>query len=252
VLASILDQRALARNSSLFSNQVIPQKPSQMLCRLVIGEAWNRAASGALKSIPNLPILEDLDVSHFESRNAQCDGSIVALVPALRAFARTFHKDCSNADDLVQETLLKALANIDKFEPGTRMKSWLFTIMRNTFYTNIRTYLREAPGADDCVSDRPTMEPTQEWSMRGLEVRDAINRLPQHHREVLVLVGVLGVSYDEAAKICNCAIGTVKSRLNRARAGILQDLCEESPSALLESLGRQTEDKFEADLTRRN
>ena len=160
--------------------------------------------------------------------------AIVDLIPALRAFARTFCRDASDADDLVQETLTKGIANLDKFEPGTKMKSWLFTIMRNTFYTRVKVYSREAPGLADCASGRPIQEATQEWTMRGHEVHAAINRLPPHHREVLVLIGVLGVSYDEAAEICQCAIGTVKSRLNRARASLLEDLGERSPEGLIE------------------
>jgi RNA polymerase sigma factor (sigma-70 family) len=161
--------------------------------------------------------------------------AIVDLIPALRAFARTFCRDPSDADDLVQETLTKGIANIDKFEPGTRMKSWLFTIMRNTFYTAVKTYNREAPGLLDCASARLTSEATQEWSVRGKEVHAAISRLPECHREVLVLVGVLGMSYDEAAEICGCAVGTVKSRLNRARLSVLRDLGESSSETLVES-----------------
>ena len=162
------------------------------------------------------------------------EATIVELIPALRAFARTFCRDPSDADDLVQETLTKGIAHIDKFEPGTRMKSWLFTIMRNTFYTRIKVSSREAPGLADCVSSTPAEEATQEWAIRGRELKAAINRLPPHYREVLLLIGVLGVSYEEAATICGCAIGTVKSRLNRARASLLEDLGETSPRALIE------------------
>lgn len=190
-------------------------------------------------------------MSPAAGRNAESAVSIVEIIPALRAFARTFCRNPADADDLAQETLTKALANLDKFEPGTRMKSWLFTIMRNTFYTRVRIAAREAPGAAECVSDRPAMEATQEWSVRGGEVRDAINRLPPHQREVLVLIGVLGMSYEEAAEICGCAVGTIKSRLNRARLGILEDLGESSPRTLVESSGRLATVGFEADRTRR-
>jgi RNA polymerase sigma factor (sigma-70 family) len=162
------------------------------------------------------------------------DVSIVDLIPALRAFARTFCPQESDADDLVQETLAKAIANIDKFEPGTRMKSWLFTIMRNTFCTRIKAYRREAPGLMGCASERQAVESAQEWSVRCREVRAAINMLPRHQREVLVLIGVLGVSYDEAADICGCAIGTIKSRLSRARVGLLEILGETSSQMLVE------------------
>jgi RNA polymerase sigma factor (sigma-70 family) len=161
--------------------------------------------------------------------------AIVDLIPALRAFARTFCRDSSDADDLVQETLTKGIANLDKFEPGTRLKSWLFTIMRNTFYTAVKTYHREAPGSLDCASGRLTSEATQEWSVRGKEVHAAISRLPECHREVLVLIGVLGMSYEETAEICGCAVGTVKSRLNRARLKVLADLGEPSSETVVES-----------------
>ncbi len=103
---------------------------------------------------------------------------LVALLPALRAFARTFCRDKTNADDLVQETLAKALSNMDQFEPGTRMKSWLFTIMRNTFYTSIKVYKRELPGLIDCIAASPATEASQEWCVRSREVQDAIARLP--------------------------------------------------------------------------
>lgn len=162
------------------------------------------------------------------------NGEIVELIPALRAFARTFCKDINDADDLVQETLTKALSNIHQYHPGTKMKSWLFTIMRNTFYTRVKIAKREAPGVADCVSTRPGVDPTQEWSTRGREVRAAIQRLPDQQREVLVLIGVLGMSYEDAAVICHCAIGTVKSRLNRARQNLLVQIGETSAVSSVE------------------
>jgi len=159
---------------------------------------------------------------------------IVALIPALRAFARTFYRETSEADDLVQETLTRALASLHQFEPGSSMKSWLFTIMRNTFYTKVRIEAREAPGKAECVSERPAADATQEWSARGREIERAIQRLPERQREVLMLIGVIGVSYDEAARICGCAMGTVKSRLNRARLRLLEELGEATPNSSVE------------------
>lgn len=166
--------------------------------------------------------------------SARPDEEIVQLIPALRAFARTFCRDTNDADDLVQETLTKGLASIHQFEPGTSMKSWLFTIMRNTFYTRIKIAVREAPAAADCASSRPATDPTQEWSARGKEIAAAIQRLPTQQREVLMLVGVLGVSYEDAADICGCAMGTVKSRLNRARLKLLEELGETSAHSSVE------------------
>lgn len=168
------------------------------------------------------------------TKRVRDDSSIIELIPALRAFARTFYRDPTDADDLVQDTLVKALNAFDSFEPGTRLKSWMFTIMRNTFYTKVKVYMREAPGAAECVAGLPTSEATQEWSIRGIEVREALARLPPHQREVLTLIGVLGESYEDTAVICGCAIGTVKSRLNRARLNILQQLGEASSRTLTE------------------
>jgi len=153
---------------------------------------------------------------------------VVELIPALRAFARTFYRNPSDIDDLVQETLVKALANLDKFQPGTRLKSWLFTIMRNTFYTRAKISARESPGLEDCVTTSARCEAAQDWSVRGRELADALHKLPPHYREVLILTVVLGESYITAAEICNCAIGTVKSRVNRARQLLAEELNESS------------------------
>lgn len=159
--------------------------------------------------------------------------SIVELIPALRAFARSFCREQYDADDLVQETLTKAIANLDRYQSGTRLKSWLFTIMRNTFYNRITVLNREAPGAASCVASRPVSDPGQEWSVRAREMQRAIDKLPPRQREVVVLVGMLGVSYKETAEICNCDIGTVKSRLNRSRNALLHELGEQTSAEFL-------------------
>ena len=168
--------------------------------------------------------------------------NIAALIPAMRAFARTFYPDATDADDLVQDTLLKGLTHIDKFEPGTRMKSWLFTIMRNTFYNRIRKEKRERPGAADCVSVKPKVSATQEWSARGRELSEALNRLPPTHREIIMLICVLGTPYDAAAQICGCEIGTIKSRLHRARSSLLAELGEESFGTVLQGVCETVDD----------
>jgi RNA polymerase sigma factor (sigma-70 family) len=159
---------------------------------------------------------------------------IAALIPALRAFARTLVRNPYDADDLVQETLVKGIANSHRFQPGTSLKSWLFTILRNTFYTNIKITNREHPGAAGCISETCILLPGQEWSIRGLELKEALERLPDDQREVLVMIGVLGISYEEAAVICGCAVGTIKSRLNRARNRMLGYLAATDADELLE------------------
>ncbi|BBE72833.1 sigma-70 family RNA polymerase sigma factor [Oharaeibacter diazotrophicus] len=167
---------------------------------------------------------------------------IAALIPALRAFARTLVRNPTDADDLVQETLAKGIANAHRFQPGTSLKSWLFTIQRNTFYTSLKISGREHPGAAGCVSETCVLPPTQEWSLRGLELREALDRLPPEQREVLILIGVLGVSYEEAAEICGCAVGTIKSRLNRARNRMLAFLEAERADDLFVTDGRMPRD----------
>ncbi|MFN3766414.1 MAG: sigma-70 family RNA polymerase sigma factor [Aliihoeflea sp.] len=177
----------------------------------------------------------ELDRSSDASISDLPRNEVVSLIPALRAFARTFHRDVNDADDLVQETLTKAIGNIHQFQPGTAMKSWLFTIMRNSFYTKIRKSSREAPALADDAASRPAVLATQEWSARGHEIREALARLPEQQREVIMLIGVLGVSYEEAAEICGCAMGTIKSRLNRARARLLDEMGETDARASVEA-----------------
>lgn len=149
---------------------------------------------------------------------------IQSLVPALRAFARMLTRNAADSDDLVQETLVKALANGHRFTPGTNLKSWLFTIMRNSFYTHATRAKRESPGAADCASLLPTSLPKQEWRVLHAELRSAVEALPDNQREALLLVGALGVSYQQAATICGCEIGTIKSRISRARERLAADL----------------------------
>lgn len=142
---------------------------------------------------------------------------VVELIPALRAFARTFHPNPDDADDLVQETLTRAIANIDQFSEGTRLKSWLFTIMRNTFNTKYRKAKREVVGIPVQMLENLEHEPRQEWTAQMREVHAALMRLSSEHREVIFLTVVDGESYEDTASICGCAVGTIKSRLNRAR-----------------------------------
>ena len=139
--------------------------------------------------------------------------NVVDHLPALRAYARSLSGWNSDPDDLVQETLLRAIENADKYQPGTHMRAWLFTIMRNRFYTNIRKSARERTGAADCISSSPIVQPTQEWHLRHRELLIQMEKMPVHYREALTLVTVLGESYIRAAEILECDIGTIKSRV---------------------------------------
>lgn len=142
---------------------------------------------------------------------------VVTFIPSLRAFARSLCYNAADADDLVQETLMRSIEHFDKFTPGTNLRAWLFTIMRNRFYTNTVKRARERTGDLDCVSAQLSTPATQEWSLRGKELEQALAKLPVHYREALVLVVVLGTNYIDAAQVLNCEVGTIKSRINRAR-----------------------------------
>lgn len=149
---------------------------------------------------------------------------VVVMIPALRAYARALIRQSDEADDLVQETLVKAIANVDRFQVGTNLRAWLFTIMRNSFYTTIRKRVRESPAESDCASTQAVTQPNTTSYIEGKRIMAAIAQLPEHHREILVLVVVLGESYEDAAVICNCAVGTIKSRVNRARRMIIEQI----------------------------
>ncbi|MDS9468884.1 sigma-70 family RNA polymerase sigma factor [Paracoccus sp. MBLB3053] len=142
---------------------------------------------------------------------------VVEQIPALRAYSRVLCRSVPDAEDLVQETLLRAIDYSDSFRPGTNLRAWLFTIMRNRFYTSCRKSARERTGEVDCVAQQLRIEADQDWHMQVLEMKSALSDLPAHYREAIVLVGALGESYREAARVMNCDIGTVKSRVSRAR-----------------------------------
>ncbi|HEX3364834.1 sigma-70 family RNA polymerase sigma factor [Phenylobacterium sp.] len=147
---------------------------------------------------------------------------VVDLIPALRAFAWSLCHNSSDADDLVQDTLIKAWTNREKFEPGTNLRAWLFTILRNTYYTAVVRRRREVRDETGEYAGTLRSAPTQDWSIAVHSLQDALRKLPDEHREALVLVGAAGLSYEEAAEICGCALGTIKSRVNRARARLLK------------------------------
>jgi RNA polymerase sigma-70 factor, ECF subfamily len=144
--------------------------------------------------------------------------AVLTAVPSLRAFAISLCGNVDRADDLVQETLLRALANIDSFEPGSNMPAWLFTILRNLFRSEYRKRRREVEDADGSYAGRLKVQPEQGSRLDFEDFRSALAKLPHDQREALLLVGASGFSYEEAANICGCAVGTIKSRVNRARS----------------------------------
>lgn len=174
------------------------------------------------------------DFHRSGSAESELRGEIVALVPALRAFSRALTRNPSEADDLLQESLLKALGHIHQFAPGTNLKAWLFTIVRNTFYTGYNKRRRESScPLDEAISVH--VAPGQEWSLKIRAVDKALQQIPVHQREALMLVGCAGLSYEEASEICGCALGTIRSRVNRARTHLLKLLEVDAHDEFLDS-----------------
>lgn len=146
------------------------------------------------------------------------------VIPHLRAFARGLCGRPDMADDLVQEALMKAWAAQDRFEPGTSMRAWTFVILRNAYLTDMRRN-RFRGEYDEGVAERILTAPaSQEEPLHLSDMHRALLTLPAERREALLLVGAGGFSYEEAAEICGCAIGTIKSRVGRARSALAEML----------------------------
>ena len=149
---------------------------------------------------------------------------LVTLIPHLRAFARTLCGNATAADDLAQDAMLKAWAARASYQMGTNMKAWTFMILRNQFYSEKRRSWRQTQ-LDQEAAERTLMAIDDPAAPLALdELRQALNTLPAEQREALVLVGAGGFAYEEAAEICGCAVGTVKSRVSRARRAVQASL----------------------------
>jgi RNA polymerase sigma-70 factor (ECF subfamily) len=155
-------------------------------------------------------------------------------IPELRAYAISLCGQADRADDLVQETLLKAWANSDKFFEG-KVICWLFTILRNSFYSEYRKRRHEVEDGDECYARALAVPPTQEAHISMIELQEALTSLPAEQREAIMLVGGAGMSYEEAASICSCAVGTIKSRVSRARNKLME---ASAPSAAADNEAR--------------
>jgi len=150
---------------------------------------------------------------------------LLATLPSLRAFAVSLSGRHDKADDLVQDTVMKAWAKQESFELGTNMKAWLFTILRNEFYSQMRKRGREVQDTDGAFTERMAVHPSQYGIVDLNDFRKALDKLPDDQREAVILIGASGFSYEEAAEICKCAVGTMKSRVSRARTK-LQELLQ--------------------------
>src|SRR5580698_8532655 len=157
-----------------------------------------------------------------EMPSANFKDDLLAEIRNLRAFAISLSGSVSLADDLVQEALLRAWANSEKFQPGTSLRAWLFTILRNIYYSNYRKRSREVQDSDGFYARRLTIPGDQESHLDLEDFRNALTKRPAEQREVLTLIGASGLSYEEAAVVCQVGIGTIKSRLSRARAKLVE------------------------------
>jgi RNA polymerase sigma-70 factor, ECF subfamily len=150
--------------------------------------------------------------TEFDMREA-----LLGAIPSLRAFGISLSGDVDRADDLVQDTLVRALANVHRFEPSTNLNAWLFTILRNLFHSEYRKRRREVEDPDGGYAATLRTAPDQHAHLDFEDLRAALAKLSHDQREALLLIGAQGFSYDDAAGICGCAVGTIKSRVNRAR-----------------------------------
>ena len=142
---------------------------------------------------------------------------VIALIPALHRFGSRFHRSQNDVEDLVQETLLKALRALPSYTPGTNLKSWMFTIMRNAHHTSYQKNKRITVGTNNLEHLIQAAPSPQEWAIRKIEYDRALAAMPPIYRVVFHLVVEDGQAYDAAARTCKISVGTVKSRVNRAK-----------------------------------
>ena len=170
----------------------------------------------------------DVGDSNCDPRFSEVSAAVVEHLPHLRAFARSLAGNKDQADDLVGEAVARALAAAHQFRPGTNFKAWIFTILRNAFYTEGRKRWNRVVALDDNIYNQPSIGPTQEDSLAFCDFRRAFIQLSPRQREVLMLVGNGDLSYEEVAAQCQCPVGTVKSRVSRARLDLKRMLDEEA------------------------
>jgi len=158
-----------------------------------------------------------------ENREATADtiAAMKAEIPRLRRFARYMTRDADYSDDLVQECLTRAIANIGSWQPGTNLRAWLFVILKNVFRNDKRRAQHDIAYRNGLEKDAPLYSAPQQHNHLILtEVQNAVMALTDDHREVLMLIAVEGLRYEEAAAVLNISVGTVKSRLSRARTAL--------------------------------
>ena len=164
----------------------------------------------------------------FDEMTEEMRTALLEAVPHLRAFARSLTRNRDQADDLVNDTIVRAIAASNQFTPGTNFRAWVFTILRNLFYNQGRRGRARFSSIDEVFVDEPAEIASQEASLEFCDFRRAFWQLPEHHREALILVGASGMNYEDAAKVCGCQVGTMKSRVSRARTELRRMLDDDA------------------------
>jgi RNA polymerase sigma-70 factor (ECF subfamily) len=172
----------------------------------------------SLSHAQQLALLEEVRAGR---RAQHMRGQLSAVLPHLRNFALHLTHDLVRSDDLVQNTVLRAWANLDHFQPGTNLEAWLFTIMRNSFYSEHRKRRWEVEDPEGDFARRLMVQPEQESKLMLQDLQEALIRLPPGQRTALLLVVEQGETYEHAAAVCGVAVGTLKSRVNRARTQLV-------------------------------
>jgi RNA polymerase sigma-70 factor (ECF subfamily) len=167
---------------------------------------------------------------------------LLEAVPHLRAYARSLARNVDLADDLVHEVVVKALTAADQFTPGTNFRAWVFTILRHQYLNEIRKWQNRAQLLQHEIELEQGVEPPQQAHMDFLDFRRAFWQLAPDQREVLILVGASGLSYEQAALVCDCPIGTIKSRVSRARSELKRIISEDAVQTSLADLPEEERD----------
>jgi RNA polymerase sigma-70 factor (ECF subfamily) len=156
---------------------------------------------------------------------------LVSRIPELRAFAISLCRSADQSDDLVQDTLLSAWANLDHFKEGTNLGAWLTTILRNRFVNLYRRQRSRGEVVGTALIESLPAVPAQDGWEIATDLGDALDQLPRHQRQAVLLVGADGLSLAEAAVACDCEVGTIKSRVSRARAHLTTLMADNGPAA---------------------
>jgi RNA polymerase sigma-70 factor, ECF subfamily len=178
--------------------------------------------------------------AHTEPLDRAFIDEMMASLPSLRAFAISLVRDADRAEDLVQETMLRAISKREQFEPGTNLQAWLFVTLRNQVFSDRRKSMREVEDVDGSYAATLTVIPDQEDSIMFQELEAALRKLKKGQREAILLVGADGLSYEEAAQALGCAVGTIKSRVNRARSCLAELMGLERANGMTRHSNAQT------------